>query len=74
MTPAFEIKDTNDPSDLFELPYDLPVIIYETAAIPIQRPAFRRGDQFTERGYAVLMRHNLDGRAYDQIQSMRDVQ
>ena len=58
--PALELEPTDDPPSGGHPAPDSPLVVVNAAAVPVDEPAGRIGDQFAERSDAILQRHRLD--------------
>jgi hypothetical protein len=54
--PASELEPTSDPAPAVEAPADVTVVVVEAAAVPVDEPASRVGDELAEGCDAVLQR------------------
>lgn len=57
--PAAESELARDPPAAGVVSADTPVAVVEAAAVPVDEPAARLGDELAERRHSVLERHRL---------------
>ena len=58
--PAPELEPARDPALAVVTPPDPPLVVVEAAAVPVDEPARRVGDQLARRRHPVLQRHHSD--------------
>ena len=60
--PAAELEPAGDPALAVVAPPDAPALVVQTAAVPVDEPARRVGDELAERRDPVLERHAREPR------------